>query len=111
MRVKDCIQQIRERGDARAHECSSVNVGFEPGCLASRLAGCLASRVTKVQFVLPKAECTSLRKVLRTPDIQCLQQVIYAMSITTPFAVIVDNAGFQTKGVNCRLVETRAKWR
>ena len=32
------------------------------------------------------------------------------MSTTTPFAVIVDNACFQTKGVNCRLVETRAKW-
>ena len=45
-----------------------------------------------------------------TLDIQCLQQVTNAMSTTTPFAVIVDNAGFQTKGVNCRLVETRAKW-
>ena len=68
----------------------------------------------EVQFVLPKAECTSKRRVLRTLDIQCLQQVICAMSTTTPFAVIVDNACFQTKGVNCRLVncrldETRAK--
>ena len=43
MRVKVCVQ----RGDARAHGCSSVNVGlqpFEPDCLASR--------VTKVHFVL-----------------------------------------------------------
>ena len=31
------------------------------------------------------------------------------MSTTTPFAVIVDNTGFQTKGVHCRLVETSAK--
>ena len=38
MRVKVCAEQIRERGDARAHECSSVNVGLEPGCLASRLS-------------------------------------------------------------------------
>ena len=38
MRVKDCIQQIRERGDARVHECSSVNVGLELG-LASRSDG------------------------------------------------------------------------
>ena len=29
---------------------------------------------------------------------------------TTPYEAIVDNAGFQTKGVNCRLDETRAKW-
>ena len=80
-------EQIRERGDARAHECSSVDVD-EP--------------YDEVQLVLPKAECTSKQRV-------CLQKVIYAMSTTTPFAVIVDNAGFQTKGVNCRLVETRAK--
>ena len=25
MRVDDCIQQIRERGDARAHECLDVD--------------------------------------------------------------------------------------
>ena len=25
MRVKVCIQQIRERGDARAHECSGLS--------------------------------------------------------------------------------------
>ena len=88
------VQQIRERGDARAHECLSMDVD-EP--------------CDEVQLVLPRAECMSKRSVLRPPDIQCLQQVIYAMSTTTPFAVIVDNAGFQTKGVNCRLVETRAK--
>ena len=64
----------------------------------------------EVQLVLPKAECTSKRRVLRTLDILCLQQVIYAMSTTTPFAVIVDIAGFQTKVVHCRLVETRANW-
>ena len=52
----------------------------------------------EVQLVLPKAECTSKRRVLRTLDIQYLQQVTYAMSTTTPFAVIVDNAVFQTKG-------------
>ena len=63
----------------------------------------------EVQLVLPKAERTSKRRVLRTLDIQCLQQVIYAMSTATSFAATVDNAGFQTKGVNCRLVETRVK--
>ena len=36
--MKDCFQQIRERGDARAHECSSVDVDE------------------------PKAECTSKRR-------------------------------------------------
>ena len=88
------MQQIRERGDARAHACQSMDV--DDPC-------------DEVQLVLPKAECTSKRRVLRTLDIQCLQQVTYAMSTTTPFAVIVDNACFQTKGVNCRLVKTRAK--
>ena len=95
MRVEDCIQQIRERGDARAHECQSMDV--DDPC-------------DEVQLVLPKVECTSKRRVLRTLDIQCIQQVTHAMSTTTPFAVIVDNACFQTKGANCRLVETRAKW-
>ena len=52
--------------------------------------------------------------ILQILDIQCIQQVTYAMLTTTPFAVIVDTACFQTKGVNCRLVncrldETRAK--
>ena len=89
------VQQIRERGDARAHECSSMDVD-EP--------------CDEVQLVPPKAECTSKRRTLRTLDIQCLQQVLYAMSTATPFAVIVDNAGYQTKGVNYRLVETRARW-
>ena len=93
MRVKDCIQQIRERGDARAHECSSVDVD-EP--------------CDEVQLVLPKEERTSKRRVLRTLDIQCLQQVFYAMSTTTPFAAIVDSAGFQTRetpnqGGECQL--------
>ena len=64
----------------------------------------------EVQLVLPKAECMSKRRVFRTLDIQCLQHVIYAMFTTTPFAATVDNAGFQTKGANCRLDETRAKW-
>ena len=32
------------------------------------------------------------------------------MSTTTPYEATVDNAGFQTKGVSCRLDETRAKW-
>ena len=64
----------------------------------------------EVQLVLPKAECTSKRRVLRTLDIQCLQQVIYAMSTTTLFAEIVDNAGFKIKDLHCRLVETRVKW-
>ena len=64
----------------------------------------------EVQLVLPKAECTSKRRVSRTLDIQCIQPVTYAMFTTTPFAVIVDNACFQTKGSNCRLDETRAKW-
>ena len=81
--MKDCIQQVRERGDARAHECSSVDVDEPYG---------------EVQLVLPKAECTSKRRVLRTLDIQCHQQFIYAMSTTTPFAATVDNAGFQNKG-------------
>ena len=93
--MKDCIQQILDRGDTRAHECLSMDVD-EP--------------CDEVQLVLPKAECTSKRRVLRTLDIQCLQQVIYAMSTTTPFAVILDSAGFQSKGVNCKLVETRAWW-
>ena len=38
------VQQIRERGDARVHECLSMDVD-EP--------------CDKVQLVLPKAECTS----------------------------------------------------
>ena len=83
MRVEDCTQQIRERGDARAHECLSMDV--DDPC-------------DEVPLVLPKAECTSKRRVLRTLDIQCIQLVTFTMSTTTPFAVIVDNACFQTKG-------------
>ena len=53
----------------------------------------------EVQLVLPKAERTSKRRVLRTLDIQCLQQVIYARCplrrrLQRPWT----NAGFQTKG-------------
>ena len=47
------------------------------------------------------------RRLVRS---QCIQHVMYAMSTTTPYEAIVDNAGFQTKGANCRLDETRAKW-
>ena len=32
------------------------------------------------------------------------------MSTMTPYEATVDNAGFLTKGANCRLDETRAKW-
>ena len=38
----------------------------------------------------------------------CLQQVTYAMS-TTLFAVIVDNAGFQTKGNTCQMAVKKEK--
>ena len=53
---EDSAQQIRERGDARAHECLSMDV--DDPC-------------DEVQLVLLKAECTSKRRVLRTLDIQC----------------------------------------
>ena len=59
MRVEDLKQQIRERGDARAHEYLSMDVG-DP--------------CDEVPLVLPKAECTSKRRVLRTLDMRCLQQ-------------------------------------
>ena len=55
---EDCKQQIRERGDARAHECLSMDV--DDPC-------------DEVPLVLPKAECTSKRRVSRTLDIQCIQ--------------------------------------
>ena len=72
--------QIRERGDARAHECLSMDVD-EP--------------CDEVQLVLPKAECTSQRSVLRTLDIQCPSaSCLCDMSTTTSRAAIVDSAGF-----------------
>ena len=48
-------------------------------------------------------------------DEEARQKSMYSASYlcdvtTTPYEAIVDNAGFQTKGVNCRLDETRAKW-
>ena len=49
MRVEDCIQQIRECGDARAHEYSSMDV--DDPC-------------DEVPLVLPKAERMSKRRVL-----------------------------------------------
>ena len=33
---KTVYSKFESVGDARVHECSSVNVGLEPGCLASR---------------------------------------------------------------------------
>ena len=48
------------------------------------------------------------RRLVRS---QCIQQVIYLCDVTTtPYEAIVGNGGFQTKGVNCRLDETRAQW-
>ena len=81
---------------------------FETECLANRCFKMFGKPCDLVQCVLEGR--MHIRNVLQTLDIQCIQQVTYAMSTTTPFAVIVDNTCLQTQGVNCRLDETRDKW-
>ena len=56
-------QRVQERGDAAHVSVFSMDVN-DP--------------CDEVQLVFPKAECTSKRRVLRTLDIQCIQQVIFA---------------------------------
>ena len=80
---------------------------FDTECLANRCVKMFGKPCDEVQCVLEgRMHIVTFLQIL---DIQCIQQVTHAMFTTTPFAVIVDNAGFQTKGVNCRLDETRAK--
>ena len=62
MRVERLYSQFESVGTPRAHEWSSVNVDHP---------------CDEVQLVLPKAECTSKRRVLRTLEIQCNQQVTF----------------------------------
>ena len=86
---------------------------FETECLENRCVKMFGKPCDEVQCVLEGI--MHIVTFLQIPDIQCIQQVTHAMFTTTPFAVIVDTACFQTKGVNCRLVncrldETRAKW-
>ena len=98
---------VQDPNDELEPEC--LGKPFETECLAKPLCqNVLASRVTRCSVCFEGR--MHIVTFLQTLDIQCIQKVTYAMSTTTPFAVIVDNACFQTKGANCRLDETRAKW-
>ena len=110
--MKDCIQQIRECGDAHAHECSSVNVGPDTGLLGTPCEPDeLASRMTKVQFVL-----VSRLAARNVRDCEPLTSRVFSklrMGRPQRRRLHVDRGRRRISvrsQVSCRLVETRAKW-
>ena len=81
---------------------------FETECLANRCVKMFGKPCDEVQCVLEgRMHIVTFCKPL---TFSVFSKFFMRCPLQRRFAVIVDNACFQTKGVNCRLDETRAKW-